>query len=92
MLGPFFKNNHNLTNINIARCDFGDEGARLFSLALGSSTNKSLKKVTLEDNDISEEGMVDIITALSMYPHLETLDLDGNRLHKKRNSPPKRVN
>ena len=39
MLGPFFRDNHNLTSIHIAGCDFGDEGGRLFALALGSSTH-----------------------------------------------------
>ena len=82
MLTPFFKDNYNLANININNCDFGNGGCRLFALALGSSTNKSLQKVELEDNNISEEGMVDIITALSMHPHLKHLDLDGNRLRK----------
>ena len=47
MLGPFFKNNHNLTRINIKECDFGDEGARLLALALGSCTHKSLQEVDL---------------------------------------------
>ena len=82
MLTPFFKDNYNLANININNCDFGNGGCRLFALALGSSTNKSLQKVELEDNNISEEGIVDIITALSMHPHLKHLDLDGNRLRK----------
>ena len=82
MLGPFFQSNCNLTFININECNFGDEGGRLFALALGSSTNKSLKMVKLENNNIADEGMVDIITSLSMFPHLEHLDLDGNRLHK----------
>ena len=82
MLGSFFKDNHNLTNIDIRRCDFGDDGARLFALSIGSSTNKSLQKLDLLNNNISDEGMVDIITALSMFPHLRYLDLSGNRLHK----------
>ena len=81
MLGPFFKNNHNLTNITIDDCDFGDEGARLFALALGSC-KKSLQRLDLQNNNIADEGMVDIITALSMHPHLEYLDLDGNGLRK----------
>ena len=54
----------------------------MFALALGSCTHKSLQKVELEDNNISEEEMVDIITALSMHPNLKYLDLDGNRLRK----------
>ena len=82
MLGPFFKNNHNLTTIIINHCVWGDEWGRLFALAIGSSTNKSLQKVELEGNNITEEGMVDILTALSMHPHLQGLDLDGNRLRK----------
>ena len=61
-------NNHNLTNNNINECNFGDEGARLFALAIGGSTNKSLQTVELENNNISEEGMVDILTSLSMHP------------------------
>ena len=82
MLGPFFKNNHNLTNIYINSCDFGDEGARLFALALGSITNKSLKEVTLSNNNIVEEGMVDVITALSTHPNMELLELIANHLRK----------
>ena len=82
VLGSFFRDNHNLTAININNCDFGDEGCRLFALALGSSTNKCLKTVELDSNNIAEEGMVGIITALSMHPHLKQLALDRNRLGK----------
>ena len=82
MLGSFFRDNYNLTNINIKECNLGDEGCRLFALALGNCTNKSLQKLKLEDADISDEGIVDIITSLSMFPHLEYLDLEGNHLHK----------
>ena len=82
MLTPFFQNNYNLTNITIYDCDFGDEGGRLFALAIGSCTNKSLKKLDLRENTISEEGMVDILTALSVHPNLNYIDLVGNRLSK----------
>ena len=82
MLGSFFQSNHNLTNIYIRGCDFGDEGVRLFALALGSSTNKSLQNLDVQNNNIADEGMVDIITALSKHPHLNRLDLEGNRLRK----------
>ena len=61
MLTPFLQSNHNLTNIEINRCDFGNEVARLLALALGSCTNKSLKKVELENNNIAGEGAVEII-------------------------------
>ena len=82
MLGSFFQNIYNLTTISISNCVWGDEGGRLFALALGNCTNKSLKIMHLEENNIADEGMVDIIAALSMYPHLQHLDLDGNHLRK----------
>ena len=77
---PFFKNNIKLNTIEIHNCDFGDNGCRLFSLALGSSTNKSLENVELTCSGIANEGMVDIITALSMHPHLKILNLECNHL------------
>ena len=81
MFGLFFKNNHNLTAISIMNCNnFGDNGARLFALALGSCTNKSLRKLVFSNNNIAEEGMVDIITALSMHPNMAHLDLEANHL------------
>ena len=82
MFGPFFQRNHNLTVIDINNCTWGDEEGRLFALALGISTNKSLQKVGLNNNNIAEEGMVAIITALSMHPHLQRLELKGNHLRK----------
>ena len=82
MLRSFFQNNHNFTRIDINECDFGDEGCRLLALALGSCTNKSLKQVDLSNNNIADEEMVDIITALSMHPHLQHLNLGRNCLRK----------
>ena len=79
MLLPFFKINHNLKIIHIEECSFGEDGARLFALALGSCT-RSLVNLELEHTNTSDEGMVDIITSLSMHTHLRYLDLDGNRM------------
>ena len=52
-------------------------------MAIGSSTNKSLEQMSLVDNNIADDEMVDIITALTMHPNLRHLNLDGNRLCKK---------
>ena len=84
MLTPFFINNHNLIKIEVHHCDLGGEGAHLFALAIGNDcTNKSLKAVVLRRNNIiSDEGMVDVITSLSMHPQLQTLTLVGNGLRK----------
>ena len=61
----------------------GEDGWRLCALAIGSSKNKSLTRVTFENNNISDEGSVDIITSLSMHPHLQNLWWNGNRLGTK---------
>ena len=82
MLSPFFRNNYNLINIHVNSCNFGDEGCRLFALALGSSTHKSLQNLSLRNNNIEDEGMVDIFTSLSKYPQLQKLNLYGNCLRK----------
>ena len=42
----------------------------------------SLTELTLMDNNLSDDGLVDIITSLSMHRHLSKLDLDGNMLRK----------
>ena len=83
MLGSFFRNNHNLTRIYINNCNFGDEGGRTLALALGSRTHKSLKDLSLRNSNISEEVIVDIITALGMYPNLQHLDLGGSFTEKR---------
>jgi len=81
-LDLFFKVNRNLTSINIDECNFGEEGCRLFALALGSSTESSMKSLCLKNNNnISAEGMVDIITSLSMHTQLERLDISEIHLN-----------
>ena len=82
MMCPFFENNNKLSHITITDCQLGDDGWRLLALAIGSSKHKSLQKVLLLSCNVSDEGSVDIITALSMHPHLHTLNLVGNRLNK----------
>ena len=83
MLGPFFENNKVLTELTLNDCNLEEEGCRLLALALGSIKNRSLHNVSLLDNDISDEGMVDIITSLSMHPQLEEIDFTGNHLSTK---------
>jgi len=78
-MGQFFKDNNSLVSFSMQECNFRAEGSRALSLALGSCKN-SLTDVTLLGSNISDEGLVDIITSLSMHPNLRYLDLDGNRL------------
>ena len=76
MLDPFFKNNHNLTKIALVRCGLGAEDIRQLSLAIGSC-NK-LKHIEITNNEMVDGQLVEIITALSMHPQLEGLDLSEN--------------
>jgi len=82
MMEPFFKNNNNLTNIEIMHCNFGVEQCRALPSALGSINSKSLTKVRLKSNVISEEALADIITALSMQSHIQKIDIAENNLNK----------
>lgn len=80
ILTPFLKNNTSLISLSITNCDFGGEGGRLLALAIG--TCKSLRDVELSNNNLTDEEMVDIITALSMHCQLKNLTLIGNILNK----------
>ena len=83
VMGPFFENCLSLSNLLISDCHLGEDGWRLLVLAIGSIGSKILQKLSLGACNISDEGMVDIITSLSMHPNLQTLWLSGNRLSTK---------
>jgi len=80
ILYPFFQYNDCLRAIVFDQCVFGVDGCRLFASAISSCTNKLLEVIKIENNGITDEGLVDIITALSMHSHLKTLDLNHNGL------------
>lgn len=80
MLDHFFKDNISLEVLTINGCNLGEDW-RLLALVLGSCSN-SLTALTLLNNNISDEGLVDIITALSMHRRLSMLDLEENCLHQ----------
>ena len=82
MLNPFFESGP-LVNLNIYDCHLEDDGWRLLALAIGSSKHKSLKTVSLRSCNTSDEGSVDIITALSIHPHVEELELTGVHINTK---------
>ena len=80
VLYPFFEYNDCLRTIVFDQCIFGVEGCRLFASAIGSCTNKSLEVMQLENNGITDEGLVLIITALCKQSQLKTLVLNHNGL------------
>ena len=85
MLDPFFQNNHNLTRFTIDECEFGVEGARHLSLAIGNC-NKSLTHIEITNNEMEDVQLVGIIiTNLSIHPQLQELDLSDNGISMGRN-------
>ena len=69
-LRPFFENNHNLSELVVKQCKFGDGCARHFAMAL-KDCSKSLKHIKLEGNEIRGGKLSEIIETLSMNPQLE---------------------
>jgi len=73
MLGKFFQNNNSLIEIGMEDCVLNTaEGVHQLTLAIGNC-NKSLKHLSLTDNEIGEGQLVNIITALSVHPQIERL-------------------
>jgi len=84
MMDTFFKNKQNLIKIRIEACELNEAGARQLSLAIGSC-NKSLKQIDIRNNEMEGGQLVDIITAMSMHPQLNHLDLSDNGISMGRN-------
>ncbi|KAL9183726.1 hypothetical protein ACHAXT_004582 [Thalassiosira profunda] len=80
IMGLFIKNNCGLTHFHADECNFGADGCRQLTLALGSCTSGSLKTVSLTNCEINGEQFADIAVALSMHPNLENLELYGNNI------------
>jgi len=82
ILYPFFECNDCLRTIVFDQCVFGVEECRQFALAIGNRTNKSLSLeiVELDNNGIADEGIVDIVTALSMQSQLKNLSMQSNHI------------
>ena len=59
-LTPFFKNNRNLSELWVERCQFGAGSARQLSLAL-RGCSKSLKRFSLYGNYMGDEPLVEIL-------------------------------
>eukprot|EP00984_Skeletonema_dohrnii_P034230 scaffold33508_cov96-Skeletonema_dohrnii-CCMP3373.AAC.6 len=78
-LGPFFRNNNRLVQL---RLDFevGLECAQSIAFALGEGQCQSLKYITIERCNLSDEGFARIATTLRIQPQLERLRLECNNI------------
>eukprot|EP00985_Skeletonema_marinoi_P027201 scaffold21960_cov180-Skeletonema_marinoi.AAC.1 len=78
-LTPFFRNNHRLAQLDLS-FEVGLECAQSIAVTLSESQCQSLKKITIEDSNLSDEGLTGIATALRTYPHLSVLSLENNSI------------
>eukprot|EP00985_Skeletonema_marinoi_P008567 scaffold3912_cov191-Skeletonema_marinoi.AAC.3 len=78
-LTPFFRNNHRLAQLEL-NFEVGLECAQSIAHALGESQCQSLKYITIEGFNLSDEGFAVIATALRTYRQLEDLHLKNNNI------------
>ena len=77
-LAPFFRNTNTLREINFSGADISRlESAKNIALLLNQCQIRSLKKLELEDNNLSGEGFEEIARSLRAQPQLEELNLYG---------------
>ena len=77
-LAPFFRNTNTLREIDFSGADISRlESAKNIALLLNQCQIRSLKKLELEDNNLSGEGFEEIARSLRAQPQLEELNLYG---------------
>ncbi len=77
-LAPFFRNTNTLREIDFSGADISRlESAKNIAFLLNQCQIRSLKKLVLEDNNLSGEGFEEIARSLRAQPQLEELNLYG---------------
>ncbi len=77
-LGGFLENNRNLSHFEVRAHFIENESAHNLALALGQMNHNFLTDLRICNNEISDEGMAEIATALGSQSQLETLFLCEN--------------
>lgn len=79
-LAPFFQNTNTLKELVFPGTNISLECAQNIALLLSRCQIKSLKSIELEENELSDEGFVEIARALNAQPQLEKLHLNNLNL------------
>jgi len=79
-LGPFFRNNNNLAELELNEFEVGLEIAQSIARTLIESQCQSLKIIEFGYCNLGDEGAAEIVTALRNYPQLEELNLESNNI------------
>lgn len=77
-LAERLKGNNDITVIDLAHNEIGDEGVE--ALANGLRNNRSIKRLSLENNKIGEKGGVALAQVLEFNTSLELLSLTTNSI------------
>jgi len=78
-MSPFFRNNNRLYRLEF-NFEVGLECAQSIAFVLGESRCQSLKHISIEGSNLSDEGFSVIATALRTYPQLSDLYLENNNI------------
>jgi hypothetical protein len=86
-LGVFLEtmeqNNHHITNLDLEHNPIGNEGARLLARLLGNNALPSLKRLSISDCHIGDDGFMALVSALERNNSLLQLNLNlGLRFHE----------
>ncbi len=76
----FLRNNRNLSRLEFQNIVIGHEDAQHLASALGRMNHNSLKYLSMDHCEISDEGLAEIATALRLHPQLTSLELSDNNI------------
>jgi hypothetical protein len=79
-LGRFLGNTHNLSHLEFQGIMIGHEDAQNLATALGRIHHNSLKRLSMDQCEIGDEGLAEIATPLRSHPQLTVLQLFGNNI------------
>ena len=79
-LGNFLENNRNLARFEVEHFVVEQEGIQHLASAFGQMNHNSLKDLSMNSVDISDEGLTELVTGLRSQSQLECLYLDNNRI------------
>ena len=79
-LGSFFENNRNLSRFEVDGFTIGHEGGQNIALAFGRLQQQSLKQLSINSTEISDQGFYEIATTLRLQSQLKHLELCNNNI------------
>jgi hypothetical protein len=79
-LGSFLENNHNLSHLEFQGIVIRHEDAQNLASALGRMDHNSLKRLSMEGNEVGDQGFAEIAATLRSQSQLKNLHLYSNNI------------